>query len=853
MQRFGKQSRGVGGALLLCALSLGGCAQLRLPAIDPSGERIFLPAPNSTTVVPPADVLPRLPGLPQPAFTTPPTPPPCPQPIAGAAVVPASIQSQAAPVSPTLARGIEGQLQLAPTRVIAPVGSEVVLLAGLCSGDGYLVMREPIEWMLSQDSVGQFVEVGDGGSSFTSRLLHKQPKKLNGNFAVGRTATATQVITRGTPTPVDDIALQKGQNWISVNSATEGNSYVTAYASGAQGWDRRRQTATIHWIDAQWALPPPAIVRAGQKHVLTTAVSRSAAVAPIAGWIVRYEVTSGVPAGFTPGNSTAIEVQTNATGRADAELVPQSNQGGTTQVLIQIIRPASAGGDLPRMVVGQGWTSVTWSAPGLAVRMTGPEIGGIDAVAMYRIEVSNPGDMPTRDVTVSDTLPAGLAYIDSNPPGQLFGNRIEWRLGDLPARSARAIDINCRLQRRADARHCVTVLSADGLAAEDCLTTRVLSPSLSVKMTGPEMAEVGTQVQYKVEVTNISDLRLTGVQVSDRFDAGLDHSEGQRSPIVRSLGDLAPGETKPFAVTFNVTRPGRLCHVLDVVADGAQTASANACLTATQAAPVQQPSLRVRKTGPRQKRVGEIAEYMIEVTNTGNSPLTNVRITEKHEPALEPKFATENFQRGPGELSWLVARMMPGETQTRQVNCQCLNATSKAVNRVTVTCDQNVVGSDEVATEILTAASPVSPRETQPAPAQPDVRPDTTQPVSGELRVRLTDQSDPIKTAQRTSYLIIITNDRNVSDKNVTLTITIPDGMRFEKLTGPTGARGTSTDGRTIQLTPVAEMRAGETLAPYRVEVTAMRGGKFRLRAEVTSLRSEKTINVEEETTVFVE
>jgi len=37
------------------------------------------------------------------------------------------------------------RLQLTPAKVVAPVGAEVVLLAGLCAPDGYLLGPERVE------------------------------------------------------------------------------------------------------------------------------------------------------------------------------------------------------------------------------------------------------------------------------------------------------------------------------------------------------------------------------------------------------------------------------------------------------------------------------------------------------------------------------------------------------------------------------------------------------------------------------------------------------------------------------------------------------------------------------------
>ena len=400
--------------LASCALALGGCANCRLPRIDPSGERILLPAPSYTTPVLPGLTTPRLPGFPRPAYETPPTPAPCLEPGAPGVGTPVPAvprvprpdvyQPQPRTIEPAaqpVALGMSAKITLTPTRLIAPVGSEVVLRAGVCGADGFYVTGQRIEWMLSQQSVGHFVEVGSESRSCWRRLTGRPPQKTASDYAVGRTSRAGTVLTRGTATPQDDIPVLSGETWLSVASADEGVSRVTAHAPDVQDWDRRRQAAVIHWIDAQWLFPPPAIVRVGQTHVLSTSVVRHTSGAPVAGWVVRYQIVAGPPAAFSPHGTQVVEVPADAQGTASVEIAGPSDQPGITQIRIQVVRPGSSAGDRPRLVVGQGATSVTWSAPGLAVLSTGPDIASVDATVTYRIEVSNPGDLPSRDVVVS--------------------------------------------------------------------------------------------------------------------------------------------------------------------------------------------------------------------------------------------------------------------------------------------------------------------------------------------------------------------------------------------------------------------------------------------------------------------
>ncbi|MEC7430147.1 MAG: hypothetical protein VYE28_10870, partial [Planctomycetota bacterium] len=63
-------------SLGLLASCMSGCSGLRLPAIDPSGERFFLPSGNYTTLNTPEEC-----GgcgiFPEPAFSKPANPPRC--------------------------------------------------------------------------------------------------------------------------------------------------------------------------------------------------------------------------------------------------------------------------------------------------------------------------------------------------------------------------------------------------------------------------------------------------------------------------------------------------------------------------------------------------------------------------------------------------------------------------------------------------------------------------------------------------------------------------------------------------------------------------------------------------------
>lgn len=847
---------------LCCALAAG-CAQLQVPAIDPSGDRLFLPGGKTTLEA----------CAPKPAFAAPPKPQPCPASALGAQAPVAYAPpppGAAAPCGPAAPQGAapfayangaqplvggRNQLKATPARLVAPVGTEVVIVAGFCGPDGHFRTKENLEWTLAQESVGHFVEVGGGANPTLQKFFHDSPDKRSSNYALSRSFTESRILTRGTANPQDDVRVGKGQAWISLTSPTEGTSHVTILAPEVEDWERRRQTSTIHWIDAQWQFPGPAATAAGQPVALTTNVSRATNGSPLVGWLVRYSLPEGTAASFVNGERE-VEVPTDDAGRATVELGPGSGESQTAQVSVQIVRPSQASGDLPKTVVGQGWTTVTWSAPGLSLRVLGPEAVGVGQSASLRIEVSNLGDLPARDVVVSDALPPTLKFVSSNPPGQAFGDRFEWRIGDLPPRTARPIDVVVQATRAGDVRYCVKARSADGLATEACLDRlRVFAPSLQVELFGPSTAEVGSEVQYRIRVSNRSASPLRNVQLIDQFDPGFAHVQGQRSPINLPVGELAAGEVRDVAVTFVARQPGTLCHTVQAVAEGGHQATMKACLNArlpAGGAPAPAAgALRILLSGPRQAAVGQTIEHRFSVINTGAQPLANVRVLFEYEPTLEAAQASDGFQAARGQLAWNVGPLLRDERREYVVQCRALQPAPAASVRVTATADPNLVVNETWSTAVAAAgaapgAAPGASPDAPPAPAPGEP------PVTGALSVTVADTDDPIRVGQPTRYIVSIKNGRNVSDRNVVLSFRLPESADLAnvRVTGPTRNPRVSGDGRTWQMEPVAEMRADEALVPYTIVVTPRAAGRMTLEVEVSSWRNTTPIRVTADTTV---
>ncbi len=858
------------------AVLSAGCAQLKLPKIDPTGERIFLPHGNYTELVPPQAV----PCIPEPAFTAPPPVPPCPagevsplaggpscgavpEPACGAAPSCAAPAPAAAPVQPVRVgphREKQGRLVLAPAIMMAPVGSEVVVLSGLADAAGEYIPRQPIEWSLTPDSVGHFVEAGDEADCLRP-LFREASNKRDGSYAVTRSLTQNRMLTRGTPHATDDVAVTRGQSWVSITSPTEGASHVGVVAPEAEIWDQRRQTSTIYWVDVQWVLPSPAVVLAAQPHTLTTTVRRRSGK-PLAGWIVRYEILDSNVSSLGPNRLAATDAKADDNGLASVELVP-ANKSGSTQVRISIVRPSLPNDELPPMVVGQGFTSVTWSAPDPKVTLYGPESAGVGSTVTYRAEISNAGDIVARRVVASATVPANMTFLNSNPPAKILGNTLRWDLNDLPPKAMQNLTISCRPEQNASIRFCVRVDSGETVAgqkatAEACVATRVFSSGLSLKMTGPETAQVGQSANFEIEIRNTGTEPLNRLVLRDRLPAGLEHASERGNLIERVLGEPLPaGASRKIAVSLLVKQAGRLCHTAEAVADGGHSATASACVNGIEPPqPEPKPAVEATIECPTQAQVGQQITVTMRVTNTGNVPLTNVRVVGFYDRSLYPRAASVGYDSQAltrGELLWVTPRLMPGEVLARQAGLDCVKDSSSAWCRVFVETAENVRSVQEAKIAIQAAAAvkpPVGPSEPPPKIQEPGEP--TADKIVGELKVSIADRQDPISINGTTTYIVLVQNGRNVADKNVAVSLVLPPGLEFVKLSGPVREKRFSPDGRTVELEPIKEMRPGEMLNPFFVEVKGTRIGKHIVKVRVDSFRSSTPVEADEDTTVNV-
>ncbi len=744
-------------ALSLCTLVVAGCAGL--PRIDPSGERIFIWPRNQVPAVGPATTN----ALAPPVFTDPVFPLPNPiaagQPIVG--MLPAVPQDR---------------LTLTPDRVLAPVGSEVILKAGFCTRDNYLLTDSKIEWLLARDTVGEFVSLGGRGWKRNPLLPWNKPKKIDNQYATGYTARVPLRITRGTADPSDDVQVEPGEAWASVTSPVEGTTRITAVAPEIETWANRRATATIYWVDVQWTFPP-ATVTAGGSQVLTTTVRRHTDGTPIEGWLVRYEVTDGTGALRGSDTGQVVEVPTDAQGRASIDVTPTGSVGATTQITTQIVRPERfQGSNAPRLVIANGASTISWTNGG------------------------------------TDYLP---------PPDDL-GSPLPTT--PIPGQGSPAPIVPTPATRR--------------------------GPKLELEVyTNDSQTHVGQPARFEVVIRNTGDATATGVRLNDSFDEGLFHQNDLQRilNIEKPINDITAGDSYSEFLTFEVRQAGRLCQNFTVTYTGG-SAQKKACIEASQPQQQQQPQgrLQVNKQGPRQRNVGETAQFTLSIKNVGEAPLTNIEIVDTYDRELLPK-PFPGSQIRDGSLFWTIPRLAVNETKTFNVECQCVAPKLEVCSTVSVSADTGTIAitqADKACTEIRPRLPDVIPPATQ-APGGdvlPDVAPSAggaaASPIeTGGLRMELIAFSNPVRAGARTTFQIVISNRGATFEQQVQLRVLFPPELTPDvtaiRNDANVQARFNNSNGELL-FEPIKEMRPTERLE-FVIPTNANQQGAPNVTAELIS------------------
>ncbi len=414
-----------------------------------------------------------------------------------------------------------------------------------------------------------------------------------------------------------------------------------------------------------------------------------------------------------------------------------------------------------------------------------------------------------------------------------------WTLGELAGGATRELHVVVRSRRLGALTSRATVLTAEGLRAEQSVTAEVVPPSapkLEATLTGPP-AVLLTQgvngvaplpVTYQAVIKNAGTGPATNVSLSAVFRRDLLEHESKEDKVVIPVGTIRPGETRTVPLVLTPRRPGDTPIQVKVKAESEPPVESEA-----RNIKVIEAGVVLKLTGPESRYVGRPVEWSLEVKNTGQVPLQQVAVRDLLPPELLFVEAPEGKPNG-GEVVWDVGTLRPAETRTLKLTTKGTRPAAKVLNTAFV--------SAQALTEAL------KPGESTGLPLGVlQAKGEAALAIRGiaALNLKLTDKVDPVHVGERTGYTIQVTNHGSLDAERVQIVCKVPPEMRVVAVFGPGAYR---LAGDRLEFQPVDRVPPGTVLS-YGVDVEAIKPGDARFRAELSSATLKQPV-VKEESTI---
>ncbi len=275
-----------------------------------------------------------------------------------------------------------------------------------------------------------------------------------------------------------------------------------------------------------------------------------------------------------------------------------------------------------------------------------------------------------------------------------------------------------------------------------------LQPVVEVEQSLPPAVELGAAVPVEIRVRNVGQLAAADVKVIDVLPAGYQLRDASAAPtrladrMVWPIGTLAPGENAKLQLTLQPTQAaakGPLRNNVEVTFRIA-TASAATC-------PVLAPDLVLSAGPPEEAAPGVPARLTLTIRNQGTAQARNVSLQTLLPPGLL-------HPRG-SDLESNLDTLSPGESRTLPLEVTPQRAGEWSI-RMTLQCQGM-------------------------APVVQDLR-----MVVQDVRLSATFRGPESLQQQFTGlFELTIRNDGNSSARQVSLTVSLPEGMSFLRATSP--------------------------------------------------------------------
>jgi uncharacterized repeat protein (TIGR01451 family) len=408
---------------------------------------------------------------------------------------------------------------------------------------------------------------------------------------------------------------------------------------------------------------------------------------------------------------------------------------------------------------------------------------------IYTLSVTNLGPQSTTNVTVTDTLPAGVTFVSASGGGSLSNGIVRWTVSLMNSNAA--TNFTLTVTAPSNTMTLTNIVSAtspltdpatnnnNGSAASSrVITTVAASADLASGKSGPTNVIATSNLTYTISVTNLGPSAATNIVVSDALPAGVTFVSASPSGTVSNnivtwtvIPTLAAGAVTNYSVT--VTAPAEFGSLTNAAiatspvsdpdaSNNNGTGAGSRVITAVQP----RADLVVAKSGSTNITASSNIVYTIAVTNLGPSTASNIFVSDALPTGVAFVSASGGGAVSNNLVTWPVLAAMASGTTT--------NFT------VTVTAPSNAGSLTNIASATSITTDPATNNNNGSAATSRVV---TTVNASADLSVTKTGQTNAA-VATNLTYAIGVTNLGPSTATNVIISDTLPAGVSFVSASG---------------------------------------------------------------------
>lgn len=274
-------------------------------------------------------------------------------------------------------------------------------------------------------------------------------------------------------------------------------------------------------------------------------------------------------------------------------------------------------------LVGEPLLTITKECAGRGDCLAGDEVS-------FDIFVKNTGNYPAHDVVITDIVPEGMMHCSGK-------KELKMEIGTLCPGECRSTHIKLIACDGGEYCNLARVTSSNTAAQEAKACCKVVKPGLAIEKTGTKEQFIGHEAHYKIKVSNVGDVDLTDVLVTDTippYSTLMQAPEGEvRGRNVHwQIDVLKAGESKTFDVSIQGCSIGDYCNQAAaslcngdlLVRDSISTSWKGYPALCLEAIDTCDPIM-----------CGDETEYIVEVANTGTAADHNIKLVAELSEHLE--------------------------------------------------------------------------------------------------------------------------------------------------------------------------------------------------------------------------